>query len=301
MGPERGGEVSGYCLGLPRAPREIDQRTTTTFTEQGPFVVTPEDLVARMGRTLQTEWRSLPAIDRLTVDATDGLAARTEAVRSALPAAARAGGIDITVTTNLPAVLTRASAASVVSRSSVTLLMIQFGVLGVYAVILVAGMIVERRRPETALLRSRGATSGHLIAMGLVEGLVIAIPAAIVAPWLALVVVRLVGATGPLGDAAILSSASVDGPVIVATIVAALLSVLVFTLPTITSSRGISGVRASMGRSSDRTLAQRLGIDIVLVVLAAIGLWQLRLYGSPLTRDLRGSLGLDPLLMAAAA
>src|SRR5262249_26461247 len=33
----------------------------------------------------------------------------------------------------------------------------------------------------------------------------------------------------------------------------------------------------------------------------AVGLWQLRLYGSPLTRTVQGSLGLDPLLVAAPA
>jgi hypothetical protein len=65
--------------------------------------------------------------------------------------------------------------------------MIQFGVLGVYAVILVAGMIVERRRPRLRC-SAPGATSWHLIAMGLVEGLRRRHPAAIVRamarpPW----------------------------------------------------------------------------------------------------------------------
>src|SRR4051794_7198577 len=286
-----------YWLG---DPLELEgKRTTTTFTEHGPIVVAPDDLVAHLAGSVQTEWRALPAIDRLRPDETTDLAARIEDARTGLPAAARGGGLDLSVSTNLPSVLTSAARASVVSRSSVTLLMVQFGVLGVYAVILVAGMIVERRRPEAALLRSRGATASHLIAMGVVEGLLIAVPAALVAPWLALVVVRLVGAAGPLGEAGILGSATVDGAVVAATLIAAVLSVLVFALPTVTSSRGLSTVRANQGRSGDRTLAQRLGIDIVLVVPAVIGLWQLRLYGSPITRDLRGALGLDPLLMVA--
>ena len=48
-------------------------------------------------------------------------------------------------------------------------------------------------------------------------------------------------------------------------------------------------------------MAQRLGIDLALVVLAVIALWQLRLYGAPLTRNARGALGVDPLLVAAPA
>src|SRR5260221_11862380 len=54
-----------------------------------------------------------------------------------------------------------------------------------------------------------------------------------------------------------------------------------------------------MSRPIGRTLGQRLGIDLALVVLAGIGLWQLRLYGAPLTRNVRGVLGVGPLLFAA--
>src|SRR5260221_460675 len=56
-----------------------------------------------------------------------------------------------------------------------------------------------------------------------------------------------------------------------------------------------------MSRPIGRTLGRRLGIDLALVVLAGIGLWQLRLYGAPLTRNVRGVLGVDPLLVAAPA
>jgi hypothetical protein len=61
----------------------------------------------------------------------------------------------------------------------------------------------------------------------------------------------------------------------------------------------LAGVRAAIARQAGRTLAQRLGLDLALVVGAAIALWQLRLYGAPLTRNARGVLGIDPLLIAA--
>ena len=60
-------------------------------------------------------------------------------------------------------------------------------------------------------------------------------------------------------------------------------------------------MRAAIGRQTGSTLPQRLGIDLVLIVVAVIALWQLRLYGAPLTRDARGALGIDPLLIAAPA
>ncbi len=81
----------------------------------------------------------------------------------------------------------------------------QFGVLAIYAVLLVAGMIVERRRPEVALLRSRGATTAQAVSLSAIEGLLIALPAVVVAPLLALGVVALVGRLGPLGDVGIVA------------------------------------------------------------------------------------------------
>ena len=55
------------------------------------------------------------------------------------------------------------------------------------------------------------------------------------------------------------------------------------------------------GRQARTTLAQRLGLDLALVAVAGVALWQLRLYGAPLTRNAQGPLGLDPLLVAAPA
>ena len=71
--------------------------------------------------------------------------------------------------------------------------------------------------------------------------------------------------------------------------------------PAFASGRGLAAVRQTMARQGNRTIAQRLGIDLALVVLAGVGLWQLRAYGAPLTATVRGSVGLDPLLVAAPA
>ena len=58
---------------------------------------------------------------------------------------------------------------------------------------------------------------------------------------------------------------------------------------------------AAAVRPGSRTAAQALGVDIALVAIAAVGVWQLRVYGAPLTRNARGVLGLDPLLVVAPA
>ena len=273
--------------------------TRGPFTTSGPIVLGREDLVRRVdARELDLEWRAIPAVDGLSVDGLAALRADLGSLQDRLRDA-RLPGRSLRVSSDLPGILAEVERATLVSRSGVILLTIQFAILAAYAIILVAGMLIERRRIEVALLRSRGASTLHLTAMAFGEALMLGIPAALIAPWLAVGVVQLLGTIGPLADAGIASTATVDRGVMIVAAAAAAACVVALTLPSITSGGNPAGVRARLSRQVGRTLAQRLGIDLVLVVLAAIGLWQLRLYGSPLTENARGVLGLDPLLIAA--
>jgi hypothetical protein len=271
-----------------------------SFTAHGPFIVARDDLFAHPGGRLDVEWRAIPDIEALQLEQLPAMETAAGELRARLRAALLPRS-DFTVTTALPTLLADVDRSILVSRSEIGLLTLQFAVLAGYAVLLVAGMIVERRRAEVALLRSRGATTGHLALMGLLEGLFVAVPAAILAPLVALAAVDLVGSLGPLAKVRIVDTARISGVVVVVAAITALVCVLAFTLPTLTSGSGLSGVRASIGRQLNRTLAQRLGLDLALVLLAGIAMWQLRLYGAPLTKDARGVLGIDPLLVAAPA
>ncbi len=181
------------------------------------------------------------------------------------------------------------------------LLTIQFVILAAYALVLVAGLLVEQRRIETAMLRSRGATAGHVAWMALLEGLVLVVPAALAAPWLAVGALRLFDAIGPLADAGVSIEPRVDSVALIVAGIAGLACLVGLVVPALASGRGLAAVRQTIARQGNRSLAQRLGIDLALVILAAIGLWQLRQYGAPLTASVRGSVGLDPLLVAAPA
>ena len=276
-------------------------RQDATLTTRGPFVVARSDLGTAAGtRQLDLEWRGLPAIDGLRVDEVDTIRADIEGLRPALRTALPPPR-QVTVATNLPAILADASGSILVSRSGVTLLTIQFAVLAGYAVLLVAGLLVERRRTETALLRSRGATAWHLVALAFSEAVLLAVPAAVVALLIAVGVVRLLGTIGPLSASGVASTVTLTGPAVVAAAVAAIACIVVLTVPSLVNEANPAGIRATLGRQVGRTMAQRLGIDLALVVLAIIALWQLRLYGAPLTRNARGALGVDPLLVAAPA
>ena len=272
-----------------------------SFTTHGPLALTQADLLAQAaGGSVDLQWRGLPDIDGLRLEALGAVSADVTGLSAALHGTLPPDR-DVTVSTELPSILDSIGRSVLVSRSGVLLLTAQFAVLAGYAVLLVAGMLVERRRPEAALLRSRGAGTSHLASMALLEALLIAVPAAFLAPFLAVGVVRLVGAIGPLAEAGIASTVVLEPAVVAVAVLAAAFGVLALVLPTLGQGGTVSGVRAAIARQTSRTLPQRLGIDLALVVLAAIALWQLRLYGAPLTRDARGALGLDPLLVAAPA
>ena len=283
-------------------PLEIDGSTeSTSFTTHGPFVVGPHDLVGRTASgDIGLELRALPDFDRLAVEDVNWMRSDTAALARRLDDALD-DRITFHVETSLDTILGDVNRSLLVSRSGVVVLTIQYAVLAGYALLLVAGLLVEQRRIETALLRSRGGGVGHVVLMSFVEALILVVPAALVAPWLALGALGLLNVAGPLADAGVRIDPAINDGVWVAVGIAALAAVLGLILPALASGRGLATVRQSLSRQGNRSLAQRLGIDLALVVLAAIGLWQLRQYGAPLTETVRGEIGLDPLLVAAPA
>lgn len=273
----------------------------TSFTVHGPLVITGGDLVDRVATgELDVSWRTFPDFDNLALENVRWLRSDTAAlerrIRSDLGDAAF-----FSVSTDLPQVLRDADRSLLVSRSGVLLLTIQFVILAAYALVLVAGLLVDQRRIETAMLRSRGASAGHVAWMALLEGLVLVVPAALAAPWIALGALRLFDAIGPLASAGVNIEPRVDAAALIVAGIAGLACLVGLVLPAFASGRGLAAVRQTVGRQGNRTLAQRIGVDVALVILAAIGLWQLRQYGAPLTATVRGSVGLDPLLVAAPA
>ncbi|HEU4672941.1 MAG TPA: ABC transporter permease [Candidatus Limnocylindrales bacterium] len=288
-----------YWLGDP-LERAGSQAGATGTTTRGPFVVADADLGAGISRGLSAEWRGLVPVAALSPGNARQLSSDVAGLRTRLGAQLPATA-QPTVTTGLPRLLDSLTAAISASRSSILLLALQFGALAVYAVVLVSGLLLERRRAETALLRSRGATTGHLVRMALVEALLLALPVVVLAPLIAVGIVALVSRLGPAPVPTLVPTAgTVVAPAVVA-VVAGLVWLAALTLPTVASAAAEAGVRASLARPIARTLGQRLGLDLVLVVVAGIGLWQLRLYGAPLTRTAGGTLVADPLLVAAPA
>ncbi|HLO36612.1 MAG TPA: FtsX-like permease family protein, partial [Candidatus Deferrimicrobium sp.] len=276
--------------------------TVGTFQTRGPIVLREADVVGLAGAQgrLGVSWRGLPDIASLRIDGVDDLRTGIDALAAHLRGELQPSE-NPRVTSRLPGLLDEVGRSVLVSRSGVILLTIQFAVLAGYAIVLVAGMLVERRRSEIALLRSRGASGLHLVAMAVLEAALLAAPAVLLAPWLALGAVILLGSFGPTAGLGIASSAQVGVSAFIVAGIAGLACIVALTLPTLSVSASPAGARAAQGRQARTTLPQRLGLDLALIAVAGVALWQLRLYGAPLTRNARGTLGLDPLLVAAPA
>ncbi len=270
----------------------------TTF--RGPFMVDPADLLGGPFSALDARWRATPDLNRLTADGIEPLRARIDAipgeVRGDFPIE---GSVSIGV--QLAGLLDRVAQSLQVARGAVLVLTLQFAVVAAYAILLVAGMLADRRRPEVGLMRSRGASATHVAALAFCEALLLAMPASIAAPFLATGLVGLLGQYGPLAATGAVAGAAPSPAMLLAVGLTGLVAAVVLAIPAFASGADASGVRALVGRPVARTLAQRLGIDVALLAVAALAIWQLRSYGQPLTRDVHGALGLDPLLIAAPA
>lgn len=272
-----------------------------SFTEHGPFVVTDRDLVEVVARSrVDVSWRTVPSFASLALENVRSMRGDAAALERRIRAELGDRAF-FSVTTDLPAVLAAAERSLLVSRSGVGVLTVQFAILAGYALVLVAGLMAEQRRIETALMRSRGAGPLHVAALAGLEAVLLVVPAAIAAPWVALAALGLFDVVGPLAATGLSIQPRIDVAVVVATAVAAVAALIGLVLPALAAGSGLATVRQSMARQGGQSLAQRLGIDMALIVLAVIGLWQLRQYGAPITASVRGELGLDPLLIAAPA
>jgi uncharacterized membrane protein len=265
----------------------------------GPFLTIRSDFLRRAGvATLHLQWRGYPDLQRLTLDAAARLRSRLEA----LPRRLQIGtGEAFNITAGLAPILRDAERSLLVSSMGVLLLIGQLAILAAYAIILTASLLVDHRRIETALLRSRGAGPPQMALLALAEGLLLAIPVVLLAPWLAVAALDLLNVVGPLADAGLHIVPRVTLDAYVAAGVAGIACVALLVLPAALAARGFAAEQGGLSRQETRTFGQRMGLDVALLAITGIGLWQLRLYGAPLTTTVRGSLGLDPLLVAAPA
>ena len=185
------------------------------------------------------------------------------------------------------------------------LLLMLFLVVGilVYYLTLVAGLIVRSRSVEIAMLKSRGATVWQLGVLGLGEGLLLAVPAVVAGPFLALGIVELLGVIffRFSGTEGILTGIPVELslPAFLLGIAGGSLAVVVFALSTLAASRkGNVEARQSGARPPTSNLLHRYYLDLALLAVIGLVWWQLQSRGAFLVQSLGSSeLSIDYTLL----
>ncbi|HVQ21704.1 MAG TPA: ABC transporter permease, partial [Candidatus Saccharimonadia bacterium] len=273
--------------------------SVANFTTLGPLMVDRALLLGRLTDIWATmRWRTLPDREALDPTTVAGIAGGVGGLAQRIDAdLGRKGTTE--VASDLPALLTRATSGTRSSSSGILLLDGQVIILGGYALIMVAAMVVERRRGTTAVLRVRGATTAQLLRLAATEAILLVVPAVLLAPIMAAGLLVVLGALGPAGTVFVAPRLTSEAITLAA--IAAGVAVIGMAIPVLTTSGPIASMRRSVGRQLSRTAAHRTGLDLAFVAFAAIVLWELRANGAPISQSFRGSVGIDPLLVAAPA
>ena len=134
--------------------------------------------------------------------------------------------------------------------------------------------------------------------MAFVEAALISIPAVIVAPWLAAAGLHILNWIGPLADIGLHLDPHVTASAYALAAAAGAVCIAGLALPALRARGAV--IARDRRRLDVAGFAQRMRLDLVLVVLALVAYWQLRRYHGVLV-DNRGGLGIDPFLLVAGA
>lgn len=271
--------------------------TTVDFTTYGPLLAAPGVLSGGKVSAGQSSWLVAADFSTLTTDRIGELRAAARAGGAALRRQPALGG-STAVTTGLPDVLDRVERSLLVSRSTLLIVALQLGLLAGCALLLVARLLSAERSGETRVLRARGASRARIAAFAALEALFLAVPAVVCAPLLSGPLTRLMAGQGALARIGLhpdVPAAGRPGVWLVAAGVA-LGCALAVTLPALTDE----GRRPGRARALPGSV--RAGADLGLLAVAAVAYWQLgRQTSGAVSGDRSGTLGIDPLLVAAPA
>ncbi|UJB42058.1 ABC transporter permease [Streptomyces sp. A1-5] len=285
---------------------------TLGFTTYGPLLTGPGAFGAGGPLTQDSvAWLATADFRTLTADRLPALAAAARPATRALTADPAFHG-RATAGTELPDTLGKLRRSLLVNRSTVLIVALQLLLLAGYALLLVGQLLSTERTDERIVLRARGASRRRLAGLALAEALLLALPAAVAAPLLAGPLLRLLadggwglchhglGSLGTVRCELPLEAARTGATWLTGALVAWGCAVAVAAPAVLRSGADDPAVQ---GRTRPRAL--RAGADLGLLVVAGVAYWQLWRRtgdgGGVLTEDGDGTLGIDPVLVAAPA
>ncbi|UJP41185.1 FtsX-like permease family protein [Cellulomonas palmilytica] len=266
---------------------------SVTTDAWGPFVVARDAGAVVPGVVRHVAY---PDLDAATPAQLDALRVRLSTAQTDAYASVPAATVDLS--TSLDRTLDTISASLGVTRVGVVVVGLLLLVVAVTVLLIAARLLAERRTAEQTLLTSRGASAPQLVGLAALEALGVAAVAAALAPWLAHLAYRALASAPLLRDAGLAVDPGTPATLWLTCAVAAALLAAVLLAPSL--RRRVSAVDTEQQevRQDRRQMFARSGVDLAVVVVAGVALWQLARHGSAV---LDSSGDVDPLLVAAPA
>ena len=257
-----------------------------------PIVVSPGSFSPGHLAVDQVSWVTWP--DTATIEPGDlePLSARLSRAYSYLQSPALGG---LVVTTSLPAELTGTRRSLSVAGAQLAIDALLLVLPAIVALTLAARLLAGHREGEAALLAARGAGRRQLAGVWLAEALTVATVSAAAGTlggvWLA----SLLAGTGPLrGDATPGGEWVPPAAAWLGAAAVVLLCALIMVWPALRPP-AVNEARVRSGRQAQAAGAVQAGMDISLLALGAVSMWELHAYAAS------GGLGTDPVLVIAPA
>ncbi|MFE2723018.1 FtsX-like permease family protein [Kitasatospora sp. NPDC059327] len=262
------------------------------FATYGPLLV--DDSAFTVAGVPQNGRSWLLGADFSAVRASGAAAVRDRAAGLAEELGRTAG---LQISTDLPVFLQELESSALVARSTLLIGALQLVVLAAAVLLLVVHLMAARQVGENALLAARGASGVRLGAFTAAESLLLALPAAVLAPLLVPLLLRVLARFGSLSRVPLDTGLSWTWWPVAG--LCALACVLLTAAPAVFRGAGGAVLRRAGRRQALVAGAVRSGADLAVVALAVLAYFQLSRYSGGLSADAEGKLGLDPVLVAA--
>ncbi|MGI8553235.1 MAG: FtsX-like permease family protein [Dehalococcoidia bacterium] len=207
-----------------------------------------------------------------------------------------------TVDSQLPDIIQTYRTHLFFTRIPLFALIIQIVGVVLYYVVMVGTMLVDRQAGEIALLKSRGAGTGQILAVYAIEGGSLGLLAVALGPLLAGLSVTLLGPTPPFHNLSGggLLAIHISTQAYLLALLGAVLAVAALLWPAYRAARfSIVHYKQSISRPPEQPIFLRYYLDLFLIGVGAFAFYELRQHSSLVTTRLLGTASADPLLLAA--
>jgi len=286
---------AGYIAGFP-APDVSTYSPTNAF---GPVVVAHGALATASLPVRSLDIRYTPNFDKTTVSQLAPLVDRLKDANDTVRQNIGLVASSVVYSSTLGDGASEIASALIVMRS--TVVVVSLLLLGLALVTLgQAGRLSnDARADERQSMHARGASDGQLLGLAVFEALGIGVIAAVLSPMLAGLVYRVLAAQPPMVAAGLTSDVGLPPLVWAVAAGVAILFVVILVAPMMRRGRRFLADDPSRHRQSRASGVMRSGLDLALVVVAAIVFWQLMAYRSPV--NYTASLSVDPVLVIGPA